>query len=161
MENSASQQLANECYEFSRDSSGKNCMIDSNDCASSKWLNPGTISYEFQRMLSKVLMESASGDDAPIEWKTIPSRKNAHFGQYAKVDINTQEFSINSETSEAINNRIIASNKKSIFNKVFKMKLGPSSDGKFYDMNFNLFLIHVLMKETFGNVNKKTTLRII
>ena len=152
-ENSASQQLAEEAYKIFEQLSQKNCSIESNECVSVKWLKPDTISYEFQRMLAKVLMESASPQDMPIVWKTIPSRRNKFLGEYAAVKIDTQVFPLITETIDEDSCSLNAIEAKKNFNKVFKLKFGPSNESKFYEMSFTLFLLHMIMKDTFGNMN--------
>lgn len=154
-ENSASQQLAEEAYKLFEQLSQKNCSIESNESLSVEWLKPDTISYEFQRMLAKVLMESASPQDMPIVWKTIPSRRNKFFGEYATVKIDTQVFPLITETIDDDSCSSNAAEAKRNFNQVFKLKFGPSSESKFYEMSFTLFLLHILMKDTFGNMNKQ------
>lgn len=152
-ENSASQRLAEEAYEIFEQLSQKNCSIESNECSSVNWLKPDTISYEFQRMLAKVLMESASPQDMPIVWKTIPSRRNKFFGEYAIVNIDTQVFPLNTETVDDDTCSRNAIEVKRNLNKVFKLKFGPSNESKYYEMSFTLFLLHILMKDTFGSMN--------
>ena len=147
---SASQQLTNECYEIFRDLATENCRHD-ND-TSNNYLNPSSILHQFSRMLCTVLKKSVSNRDCPIVWKTIPSRRNAYLGHYALVIVeNTTYPMITEEYDEDINDHV-KKKRKLTFNHLFKLDLGPCTRGKYYKMNIDIFLTHVLIYKYYGSL---------
>ena len=150
-ENSASQQLANECLDICADLAERNSFGE--NVQSNKWLNPISVRHEFATLLWESLKESVSSGDSPIVWKTIPSRKKSNVGEYALVHIDEHCYPSNTEAADDGFNKIQYTERIKNFQKTYKLYLGPRADGSYFHMSYRVFLFHVLMYDFFGNLD--------